>query len=66
MKSKANMTKMGAGIFYKYIYPVYSREFLLGNDYEVFIKKVEETFILNSSQYKLILSEWELKEQILS
>lgn len=66
MRSKVNLSKIGCKIFYQYIYPLVAKEFLLGNDYEVFAQKVSEIFILNSEQWACILAEWETKEYILS
>ena len=53
-------------IFYKVIYPVYAREFLLGSDYEKFAALVSERFILNPEQWEYILEHWELKEKLLT
>ena len=66
MKKKADLTKMGAGVFYKYIYPVVARDFLLGDDYEEFAQLVSVWFVLTPEQWQTVLYEWELKEQILS
>ena len=66
MKQKADLSKIGANVFYQYIYPIYHRDFLLGSDYDVFAKKVQETFILNEKQWDSVLAEWEIKEDILS
>jgi hypothetical protein len=65
-KNKADLRNLGNDIFYKYIYPVYPKEFLLGNDYELFALKVAETFTLAPSQWEEVLIEWELKELILN
>jgi len=64
MKNKTNFTKLGNDIFYKYIYPVLAKEFLLGNNYEEFANKVSKLFILNPEQWEVILYEWEFKEYI--
>lgn len=52
-------------IFYKIIYPIYSRDFLFGNNYEQFAFLISANFILNATQWEYILEHWELKEQIL-
>ena len=52
-------------IFYKHIYPIYSREFIFGNNYEHFAFLVQANFILNSQQWEYILEHWEEKERIL-
>lgn len=52
--------------FYEEIYPIFKRDFLLGNDYEEFAKKVSEKFTLNSEQWENVLECWEQKEDILS
>lgn len=63
---KFDYSKSKEDIFYKVIYPIYAREFLLGNDYEVFAFIVSANFILNSEQWEYILEHWEQKEQILT
>jgi len=65
MRDKINLTKLGDGVFYKYIYPVYPKEFLFGIDYETYATIVSEEFILNERQWDNILIEWEIKEAIL-
>ena len=52
--------------FYGHIYPMFAKEFLLGNDYEKFAGLVGDNFILTSDQWGEILKEWEEKEQILA
>lgn len=52
-------------VFYKTIYPLYSEEFLFGNDYKLFVALVEEKFILNSKQWKYLQEHWERKDEII-
>ncbi len=52
--------------FYGYIYPVFPKEFLFGNDYETFAKLVSEHFILNQEQWESVLNQWDIKEMLLS
>ena len=63
---KFNYLNSTQDIFYKIIYPLYAKEFLLGNNYENFAKLIEESFILNSQQWDYILEHWEQKELILT
>lgn len=52
-------------IFYKVIYPLFAKEFLLQNNYEVFANTVNDTFILNIEQWEYVLEHWEFKQSIL-
>lgn len=52
-------------IFYKIIYPVFAKEFLLGSKYDDFKTTVETTFILNPQQWEHIKEHWDEKEEIL-
>lgn len=52
-------------MFYLYIYPLFAKEFLLGDDYEKFAQLVSEVFILTSEQWECVLEEWNTKESIL-
>ena len=63
---KFDYSKSKEDIFYKVIYPIYAREFLFGNNYEVFAFMVSANFILNSEQWEYILEHWEQKESILT
>ena len=64
---KLNLNKVHASkVFYGYIYPVFAKEFLFGSDYEIFAITVSEKFKLTPEQWCAILTEWELKELILS
>lgn len=63
---KFDYSKSNEDIFYKLIYPIYSKDFLFGNNYEKFALLVHSTFILNSIQWEYILEHWELKESLLS
>ena len=53
-------------IFYKIIYPLYAKEFMFGNDYEMFAFHVAANFTLNSEQWEYILEHWDKKEHIKS
>jgi len=63
---KFNYSAIKEDVFYKHIYPIYSKEFLFGNDYEKFAFLVSANFILNPQQWEYILEHWEFKESILS
>jgi hypothetical protein len=62
---KFDYSKSTKDIFYKIIYPLYSKEFLFGNDYETFVRLIDNDFILNGEQWELILEFWNEKELIL-
>lgn len=48
------------------IYKKFGKEFLIESpSYEDFAKLVEEKYLLNTDQWRLILKEWEEKEEIL-
>jgi hypothetical protein len=66
MKSKINLTGYGSTVFYKCIYPVLDKEFLFGNNYEIFANKVSKLFTLDADQWQTVLNEFELKETILA
>jgi hypothetical protein len=63
---KFNYLTSTQDIFYKIIYPLYAKQFLLSNNYENFAKLIQESFILNSQQWEYILEHWEQKELILT
>lgn len=63
---KFDYSKSTKDIFYEIIYPLYSRDFLFGNDYEQFAFLVGANFILNAEQWEYILEHWEQKESILT
>ena len=63
---KFDYSKSTKDIFYEIIYPLYSRDFLFGNDYEQFAFLVGANFILNAGQWEYILEHWEQKESILT
>ncbi len=63
---KVDLTKVKGEVFYKYIYPTDPQAFLFGRDYERYASVIEAMFILNSTQWEYILSEWELKENLLT
>jgi len=62
---KFNYSNINKDIFYKIIYPIYSREFLFGDKYEDFVFLVEANYILNPIQWGYILEYWEEKESLL-
>ena len=66
IRKKANLKKMGANVFYQFIYPVFAKEFLLGSDLKTFVKLVETMFILSEEQWSNTLSSWETKEDLLN
>lgn len=66
MKKKLDLSNIKGEIFYKYIYPVNPHAFLFGRDYENYASTIGSMFILNSTQWEYILSEWELKENLLT
>lgn len=53
-------------MFYLYVYPLFAKEFILGDDYEKFAQLVSEVFILTSEQWEYVLEEWNIKESILT
>ena len=63
---KFDYSKSTKDIFYEIIYPLYSRDFLFGNDYEQFAFLVGANFILNAEQWEYILEHWGQKESILT
>ena len=65
MRRKIDLSKIGANVFYKFIYPMFARDFLFGTDYDEFAHIVSGHFILNEKQWSAVLAEWEVKEQIL-
>jgi len=67
MKTKINLSKKQGEVFYKYIYPLFAKDFLINLDsYEDFAEIVSAYFILNSNQWDEVLKEWETKESILT
>jgi len=61
--SLLQMTTQGA---WELIYKKFGKEFLIDSpSYEHFAKMVEERYLLNTDQWRLILKEWEEKEEIL-
>lgn len=62
---KFNFSAIKEDVFYKHIYPIYSKEFLFGSDYEKFASLISANFILNSEQWEYVLEHWEFKESIL-
>jgi hypothetical protein len=51
---------------WKYLYPLYATDFLYGSNYEKFAQLISENFILSAEQWGGILTEWELKEFLLT
>lgn len=62
---RIDLSKVSGEVFYKYIYPMYPREFLYGS-YEAYATMVQSLFILNSTQWEYILEEWESKQYLLT
>lgn len=62
---KIDLSRTSGEVFYKYIYPLFAKEFLFGSNYVQFAEMIEEKFILNETQWEYILSEWEQKESVL-
>jgi hypothetical protein len=62
---KFDYSKSKEDIFYKILYPIYAKDFLYGNDYEIFAFTISANFILNAEQWEYILEHWEQKESIL-
>jgi len=63
---KFDYTDIKEDIFYKILYPIYTKEFLFGTNYENFVFTISANFILNSEQWEYILEHWEQKESILT
>jgi hypothetical protein len=67
MKSKINLQKIHkTKVFKEFIYPVFAKDFLFGDDYELFAQLIGKKYILSPEQWECILIEWEFKESILS
>ena len=67
MKTKINLKKVAkTKVFSEFIYPVFAKEFLFGNDYDLFAILVSKKFDLTSEQWECILIEWEFKENLLN
>lgn len=67
MKTKINLSGIKKDVFYKFIYPLFAKEFLIyGINYENFAKLVETTFILSPEQWAEVLEEWECKENLIN
>ena len=64
---KIDLSKHKGEVFYKYIYPLFAQDFLFNSEfYEDFANLISRDFKLNPTQWEYILSEWELKESILT
>ena len=63
---KVDLTKVKGEVFYKYIYPANPQAFLFGNNYGQYASIIEAMFILNTTQWEHVMSEWELKEYLLT
>lgn len=67
MKTKISLKKVyKTKVFKMFIYPVFAKDFLFGDDYELFAQLVGKKFELTPEQWECILNEWETKEQILT
>lgn len=67
MKQKINLSAVPPSkIMYGYLYPIFAKPFLFGDDYQTFAEMVQESFILTPEQWEAVLIAWEQKEQILS
>lgn len=52
-------------LFYTYLYPLYAREFLFGNDRNEFLNLIDLDFDLTPSQWNAVIDAWEEKEEFL-
>jgi len=67
MKTKINLSGIKNDVFYKFIYPLFAKEFLIyAITYENFAMVVETTFILSPEQWAEVLEEWEAKEDLIN
>ncbi len=64
-KEKVDLRTAVVGVFKRWIYPMYAKEFLTWSDYVKFAELVHEDFILNEEQWDEVLDEWEYKERVL-
>jgi hypothetical protein len=63
MKLKLNIP--ANEIFYKYLYPIFAKEFLFRSNYENFANLIQDKFDLTLEQWEAVLQAWEEKESIL-
>jgi len=64
---KIDLSEIKEDVFYKWIYPVFARDFLFGAMYyEDFANMVGNRFILSVEQWSEVLDEWEFKERLLT
>lgn len=63
---RIDLSKKSGEVFYKYIYPLFTEQFLFRSNYVHFAEMVQKKFILNKTQWEHVLSEWETKERILT
>ena len=67
MKAKINLKKVyKTKVFKEFIYPVFAKDFLFGDDYELFAQLISKKFELTPEQWECILIEWEFKENLLT
>ncbi|MDA3780313.1 MAG: hypothetical protein PF487_08890 [Bacteroidales bacterium] len=64
MKKKINIHP--SKLFYGYLYPLYAREFLFGDDRNKFIELIDMDFDLTPNQWNAVLIAWDEKEYILN
>lgn len=61
---KINFSKIKSDIFYQHIYPLYTKEFLFGQDLETFIFILEANFVLSDIQKEYIVEHWNSKTEL--
>lgn len=66
MDKPKKQIKLHSSKVWGFLYPIYAREFLFGNDYEEFALLIQKDFDLTTDQWMAVLEEWEFKEMILS
>lgn len=61
---KINYSKIKSDIFYQHIYPLYAKEFLFGQDLEVFMFLLEANFMFSDYQKECIKKYWNSKTEL--
>lgn len=61
---KINYSKIKSDVFYQYIYPLYAKEFLFGQDLEAFMFLLEANFTLSDIQKEYITEHWNTKTEL--
>lgn len=61
---KINYSKIKSDVFYQYIYPLYTKEFLFGQDLEAFMFLLEANFTLSDIQKEYITEHWNTKTEL--